>query len=167
MHLVAQKLLCRLHAAVQILGLHRSQVKEHHDQAVVAQILGTNRDSCLALAGPRGQSADGGFAERRGHLHALEVEGRNLLLLAVFVDAEVALLESAHHFARLGIARHNVGQHQLAVQLEHEAALRLIGDLRHDWLCAREDQHQRRESRLDLLSPTLHELPSIANLLTH
>ena len=44
LHLRAQKILRRLHAAVQILRLHRGEVEEHHDQAVIAQILGARHD---------------------------------------------------------------------------------------------------------------------------
>ena len=85
--------------------------------------------AALLATRSRGQSADGGFVERRGHLHALEVEGRDLLPLAVLEDGEIALLEAAHELTGLCVTRHHVGQHQIAVLLEHVAALRRVGYL--------------------------------------
>jgi hypothetical protein len=91
---LVEKILRRLHAALQIFGLHRGQVEEHHDQPVIAQLLGLGHHHGLAAAGAGGQAAHRGLVERRGHVHALKVEGVDLLLLAVLVDAEVALLQA-------------------------------------------------------------------------
>ena len=130
LHFIAQKLLRRRHAAVQVLGLHRGQVEEHDNQPVIAQVFWLGNNDGLVAAASGGQPADRGFAERRGHFHGFKIKGRNLLLLSVFEDAEIALLEPAHQLAGLRVARHHVGQHQFCIHLEHEAALRRVGDLR-------------------------------------
>ncbi len=131
-HLLLQEIARRLHAAFQVFGLHRRQIKEHDDQAMIAQVFGTSHDHGLVARPlcPRGKAADRGLVQRSGHIHALKIERGDLLLLAVLVDAEVALLEPAHQLACLGIARHNVGEHQFGIHLHHKAArllLRVLG----------------------------------------
>ncbi len=96
---------------------------------MVAQFFRLGDDDCFASGGAGGEPAYCGFLERRGHVHAFKVEGVDLLLFAVFVDFEVALLEALHQFAGLGVAGHDVGEHEFGVGLEREAALRRGGDL--------------------------------------
>ena len=122
----SQKCLRRLNAALQVLRLHRSQVEEHDDQPVIAQVFRPRDDNGLgSWPGRAGsQPAHRRFVQRLGHVHALKIEGGDLLLLAVLVDLEVALLEPAHKLAGLRVAHHHVGQHQFGVFLQHETALR-------------------------------------------
>ena len=131
LHFCAQEGLRRIHGALQILGLHGGEVEEHHDQSVIAQFLGLgDDDGFVAVAGGAGgEAADGGFVERRGHVDAFEIEGVDGLLFAVFEDFEVALLEALDDFAGFGVAGDDVGEDQIGVGLEPEAALRRGGDL--------------------------------------
>ena len=114
-----------VHTAIQILRLHRGQIEEHHNQAVIAQLFRIFHHSGFrsVAAHACGQSADRRFIERRGHLHVLKIKRGNLLPLAVLKNHEVALLESAQQLAGLCIVRHYIGQHQLAVRLEHNGAI--------------------------------------------
>ena len=67
-----------------------------------------------------GLSADGGFVERGGLVDALKVEAGDLLRLAVFEDGEVFGGESADDFAGLLVADDDVGEDEVAVDLERE-----------------------------------------------
>ena len=93
---------------------------------MIAELVGRGDDSGLVsvAGGAGGETADRRLVERRGHVHALKVEGRDLLLLAVLVDFEVALLQIFHQLAGLRIARYHVGEHEIGVGLERETALR-------------------------------------------
>ena len=131
LHFRFKKVACGLDAAIQVLGLHRGEVEEHDDEAMIAQIFGLRYDDSLVARTVRAcrEAADGGFVERSGHVDALEVEGGNLLLLAVLVDGEVALLEAVNEFAGLFVADHDIGEHEFGVYFHDEAA-RLLGILR-------------------------------------
>ena len=85
LHLGFEKGLRRFHAALQIFRLHRGEVEEHDDEAMVAQVFGFgNHDGLCVAGGPGREAADGGFVERRGHVDALEIEGGDLLLACRF-----------------------------------------------------------------------------------
>ena len=101
-HFVFQKIAGRAHAAIEVLGLHGGEIEEHDDEAVIAQIFGTRDHGGLVPlpVGAGREAADGRLVQRRGHVDALKIEGGDLLLLAVFVDGEVALLEAADQFVR-------------------------------------------------------------------
>ena len=66
-----------------------------------------------------------GFVERRSLVDALEVEADDGLRFAIFQDLEVARLKAADDFARLFVADHHVGEHQVAVHLEGVGRLRI------------------------------------------
>ena len=155
LHFVLQKFLRREHAAIQVFGLHRGQIEKHHNQPVIAQFLGLRHHHGLRSVAPRprGQPNHRGLIQRRGLVNTFKVERLNLLLLAVFVDAEIAFLQPLHHLAGLRIPRHHIGQHQFAVHLQDEAALRRVRDLSARCiagalckrrLCARQSHCQRR-----------------------
>ena len=48
LHFLLEEIARRIHAAVQVFGLHRGEVEEHHDEAMVAQVFGTRDDHGLA-----------------------------------------------------------------------------------------------------------------------
>ena len=129
LHFGFEEGLGRFHTALQILWLHGSEVEEHHDEPVIAQLLGLGHNHRLAARGAGGEAAHRGLLERRGHVDALEIKSRDLLLFAVFVDSEVALLEVFDDLAGFDVARHHVGEDEFGIGLEHESALRRCRDL--------------------------------------
>jgi hypothetical protein len=152
------------HTALEIFRLHRGEVEEHDDEPMVAQLLGFGHDDCLAAGGSGGEAAHGGLLERRSHVDALEIKGRDLLLFAVLEDFEVALFKVLHELAGFGVARHHVSKDQIGVGLEHESALRrggnLAGRLRGKRRQTGSGQRQQRKRCARPLQPASHELLS-------
>ncbi len=66
-----------------------------------------------------------GLVERGGLIDTLEVEADDLLRLAILLDLEVVGGEAADHFSGLLIADHDVGEHQVAVDLKGVGGLRI------------------------------------------
>ncbi len=70
-------------------------------------------------------AVDRGLIERRGLIDALKVEADDLLRLAIFLDLEVVGGEAADNLSRLLVADNDVGEDQVAVDLEGVGALRI------------------------------------------
>ena len=122
LHLFVDVILRGVDGAVDVLRLHRGEVEEEDDQPVIAELLVGGDDVLRGRLRRRasGHAADGGFVERSGLIDAFEVEGGDLLRLAVFEDGEVALLETADDFAGLLVADDDVGEDEVAVDLQGE-----------------------------------------------
>src|SRR5579862_2175115 len=99
---------------------------------MIAKILGPRYDDSLLpiQVWTYSEPAHRRLAQRRSPVDVLIIECFNMLFLAAFVDAEVARLQPSHQFAGLGVAHHDIRQHQIAVHLESESALCLIRNLR-------------------------------------
>ena len=110
----------------QVFRLHRGNVEEHHDQAMVAQLLrGT-----LAVHAAHNRvgrfAVDCGLIEWRGLVDTLKIEANDLLRLAILHDLKIAGGQTANHLSSLLIADHNVGEHQVAVDLHGVRGLRIL-----------------------------------------
>ena len=144
---------------------------------MIAQVLGLSDYNGIVpfAVNPGAQPADSSLVERLCFVHTIKVEGIDWLLLAVLINAEITLLEPLHNLAGLGVARHHVRQHQVAIHLQHKAALRYprvllarcaASVLRRRLLRPRHNQNQRRNPSSAILCPTPHKMPTGNNSLT-
>ena len=125
MHLLVDVIAGGILRAIEIVGLHRRDVEEHHDQPMIAQLLpGWRAGSAPKIAVGR-VGVDGGLIERRGLVDVLKVEADDLLRLAILLNLEILFGETLHHLAGLLVAHHDVGEHQIAVDLEGVGGLRI------------------------------------------
>ena len=86
LHLLVDVVARGILGPLQVLGLHGRDVEEHHDQAVVVQLVRGGDAVHVAQDAVGRLAVDGGLVERRSLIDALEVEAGDLLRLAIFLE---------------------------------------------------------------------------------
>ncbi len=129
MHLFVDVVAGSVLSANDIVGLHRGDVEEHDDEAVIAQLfLGSRAGLCAKDPIGRG-GVDGGFVEGGGFVDVFKVEAGDMLRLAVLGNGEIFFGETLHGRAGLLVDDNDVGEDQIAVDLEGEGRTGIGGRL--------------------------------------
>jgi len=123
--LVPTNFFCGFHGPVNLLRLHRGEIKKEQNQAPVTRIQGRRR----LLPRPQQRSLfcgtrDGCFRSAGGGqiVYILEIKCGNFLLLAILEESEVSLFQIANEIPLLVVC-HNVHQYEFRRNLNARLGL--------------------------------------------
>ena len=149
LHLFVNEFFCRVHGAVNILGLHCGEIEEKKNQAAIASIEGGRRFLGGVKESSRG--CRGGARDRRAGsggqlIDVLKIEAGNLLFLAVFVEGKVLFFQILDYISPF-VASDDIHKHEFGGDLNHALTGGETAGVLSDKLRARGKQRRRSQYR--------------------